>query len=41
MIILTVIGKTRMEFQGQMSAELRLENLITEARRPGFCSWAE
>lgn len=41
MIILTVIGKTRMEFRGQMSVELRLEILITEAHRQGFGSWAE
>lgn len=39
-IILTVTGKTRMEFQGQVSVELRLESLIKEAHRPGFGSWA-
>lgn len=42
MIVLTVTGKTPTEFQGQMSGVLRLANLmITEARRPGFDSWAE
>lgn len=41
MTILTVTGKTRREFQGQMSVELRLEILITEARKLGFGSWTE
>ena len=41
MIVLTVTGKTPTEFQVQMSVVLRLEILITEARRPGFDSWAE
>lgn len=36
MTILTETGKTRKELQGQMSVELRLEILITEARKPGF-----